>query len=147
MTNSELILKALGVCHTLTYNEEPEGSAKHLLRELAHRLDRAREINCDQVAWMLNAIDRYLPRQDHPAVSRFREVQKYGLLYELMEVAGLVFEDDAAAHNGTPRDVRMLRRKEARTAANTPAASGKILGEALTCAQSNTQDPSNGGQP
>ena len=38
MTDSELINKALGVACNLTYNEEPQGAAKHMLRELAHRL-------------------------------------------------------------------------------------------------------------
>ena len=69
----------------------------------------ARPINCDQVAWMLNAIERYLPRNDHPAVSRAREMQKYALLYELMEVANLHFEDGSAQHNGTPGDVRRFQ--------------------------------------
>lgn len=68
-----------------------------------------RPVNCDQVSWMLSAIDRYLPPTPYPSVSRAREVQKYGLLYELMEVANLCFEDDAAQRNGTPPDVRMLR--------------------------------------
>lgn len=133
MTNSELIGKALGVCHVLTYNEEPQGSAKHIIKELAHRLDRAREVNCDQVAWMLNAIGRFIPPDSNPAVSRAREMQKYAMLYELMEVAGLTFADDAASFNATPRDVHMLRRKEHRTAANTPAAAaqeGQLMGGA-----------------
>ena len=68
-----------------------------------------RPINCDQVAWMLAAIGRYLPPPDAPRVSRARELQSYALLYELMEVAGLHFEDAQAAGNGTPRDVRILR--------------------------------------
>lgn len=112
MTNNEIINKALGVCRVLTYNEEPQGSAKHLLRELSRRLERAREVNCDQVAWMLGAIERYLPPVPHPAVSRAREMQKYGLLYELMELAGLTFSDDGAASNGSPPDVQRLRRKQ-----------------------------------
>ncbi len=70
----------------------------------------SRPINCDQVAWMLAAITRYLPSAS-PAVSRARDAQAYGLLYELMEVADLHFEGDAAAHNGTPRDVFLLREK------------------------------------
>lgn len=65
----------------------------------------ARPLNCDQVAWMLNAIERYLPATNHPRVSRAREMQKYALLYELMEVAHLYFEDAPAQHNGTPPDV------------------------------------------
>lgn len=58
---------------------------------------------------MLNAIERYLTRNDHPAVSRAREMQKYALLYELMEVAYLYFEDANAQHNGTPHDVRRFQ--------------------------------------
>lgn len=65
----------------------------------------ARPINCDQVAWMLDAIERYLPHTNYPSVSRAREMQRYALLYELMEVAYLRFADDAAKHNGTPPDV------------------------------------------
>ena len=69
----------------------------------------ARPLNCDQVAWMLNAIERYLPATNHPRVSRAREMQKYALLYELMEVAHLYFEDASAQHNGTPPDVRRFQ--------------------------------------
>ena len=69
----------------------------------------ARPINCDQVAWMLNAIERYLPKTGHPSVSRAREMQKYALLYELMEVVHLYFEDASAQHNGTPPDVRRFQ--------------------------------------
>lgn len=69
----------------------------------------ARPINCDQVALMLNAIERYLPPTQHPRVSRAREMQKYALLYELMEVAHLYFEDASAQHNGTPGDVRRFQ--------------------------------------
>ena len=69
----------------------------------------ARPINCDQVAWMLNAIERYLPPTQHPRVSRASEMQKYALLYELMEVAHLYFEDARAQHNGTPGDVRRFQ--------------------------------------
>lgn len=66
-------------------------------------------INCDQVAWMMNAIRRYLPPQSGPSVSREHEMQAYGLLYELMEVAGLYFADDGALHNATPKDLHRLR--------------------------------------
>lgn len=66
----------------------------------------ARPVNCDQVAWMLNAIDRHLPPTKHPRVSREREMQKYALLYELMDAALLYFEDASAQYNGTPPDVR-----------------------------------------
>ena len=131
MTNKELILKALGVCHTLTYNEEPQGSAKHMLRELAHRLDRARTINADQVGWMLAGIGRYLPPVAAPAVSRARDMQAYALLYELMEVAGLQFEDEVAAQNATPADVQRLQSKNRARATDVAAAmnsSGQVGG-------------------
>ncbi len=80
----------------------------------------ARPINCDQVAWMLNAIERYLPPTPHPRVSRAREMQKYALLYELMEVAHLYFEDANAQHNGTPHDVKRFQyaSKQAEAAAH-----------------------------
>ena len=38
MNDYEAINKALGVARTLTYNEEPQGYAKHMLHEMAHRL-------------------------------------------------------------------------------------------------------------
>lgn len=82
-------------------------------------------LSCDQVSWMLSAIGRYLPRQDAPRVSRATDLQKYALLYEIMELAGLVFADDAAAHNGTPPDVFMLREKS--TTATNMACEGMIL--------------------
>lgn len=69
----------------------------------------ARPLNCDQVAWMLAAIERHLPNKEYPAVSRAREMQKYALLYELMEVAHLYFADASAQHNGTPPDVRRFQ--------------------------------------
>lgn len=40
MTDHELILKALGICACLTYNEEPQGSTKMIIRELCARLDK-----------------------------------------------------------------------------------------------------------
>lgn len=40
MTNSELTLKARAIARNLTYNEDtPQAEAKHMLLELAHRLD------------------------------------------------------------------------------------------------------------
>lgn len=110
--NNELCRKAIGVARTLTYNADgPQADAKHLLQDLAHRLERARGLNCDQVSWMLSAIERYLPPADGPRVSRKRSMSAYALLYELMEVAGLQFEDERAAHNATPPDVALLQRK------------------------------------
>lgn len=63
-------------------------------------------INCDQVAWLLNAFGRYLPQDNHPDISQQREMLKYGLLYEVMEIVGLKFLDDSARWNGTPNSAR-----------------------------------------
>lgn len=62
-------------------------------------------LNCDNVAWMLNAIDRYLPPDDKdtPPCSQKRDMLKYGLLYEIMEAGNMVFGDESARRNGTPR--------------------------------------------
>lgn len=38
MTDSELIDTAQAVARTLTYNEQPQAAAKHMLHELCHRL-------------------------------------------------------------------------------------------------------------
>lgn len=66
-----------------------------------------REITCDQVAWLLDVFDRYLPKKPTVRVSQEREMLKYGMLYEVMDVAGLEFADDSAVNNGTPRPVRI----------------------------------------
>jgi len=66
----------------------------------------SRDITCDQVVWILDVFDRYLPPSDKVRVSREREMLMYGMLYEIMEVAGLKFEDDSARWNGTPNDCR-----------------------------------------
>ncbi len=40
ITDSELTMKARGVAKCLTYNDdEPQAAAKHLLLEMAHRID------------------------------------------------------------------------------------------------------------
>lgn len=101
MNNKELVNKALGICHTLTYNTEPEGSAKHVIRELAHRLDRARELSADEVAWILASIGRRMGGQHVEAL-------KYDLLYDIMNVAGFKFADEAARNNAIPRVVFAL---------------------------------------
>jgi len=64
------------------------------------------EITCDQVVWLLNIFDRYLPPSKHVVASKEREMMKYGMLYEVMDIAGLEFEDDAARSNGTPHECR-----------------------------------------
>ena len=66
-------------------------------------------ITCDQVSWLMDIFNRYLPRDSHPAVSRERTMKQYGVLYEVMEIAGLRFEDDAARWNGTPNEARKYK--------------------------------------
>ena len=39
VTDSELTVKARSVAKCLTYNDEPQAAAKHLLLEMAHRID------------------------------------------------------------------------------------------------------------
>lgn len=63
-------------------------------------------ITCDQVAWLLDIADRYLPPQKTPRVCQQRELQKYAMLYEIMDIAGLRFADDSARLNGTPNQAR-----------------------------------------
>ena len=65
-----------------------------------------REINCDQVHWLLCIFDRYLPKSEYPSVSQEREMMKYGMLYEVMDIANLKFQDDSARWNGMPNQVR-----------------------------------------
>lgn len=81
--------------------EPPRSTAPCVQRELP-----CYAIGCDQVAWLLNVFERYLPMDNHPRVSRERDMKKYGMLYEVMEAAGLKFADEAARWNGTPEDVR-----------------------------------------
>lgn len=124
-TNLDLSERLRTTARRLTYNEDKaQGDAKFLMFESADRLDRARLVNCDQIAWMLAAINRHLPAQEGPRVNRSREMQSYALLYELMEVANLKFEDDRAAHNATPPDVFLLRRKEVGPAASLAKENG-----------------------
>ena len=63
-------------------------------------------INCDQVAWLLDIADRYLPKSIYPHVSQEREMMKYAMLYEIMEIVDLYFADDNARWNGTPNPAR-----------------------------------------
>lgn len=100
----ELVKRAKGYAAGMSYDNPADGNVKHTLLELAAALDqvRRRELTCDQVAWLLDAINRYLPTSKHPRVSREREVLAYGLLYEIMGVACLTFQDEAALSNGTP---------------------------------------------
>jgi len=71
-----------------------------------------RPINCDQVAWILDIAERYLPNKINVGVSQQREMQKYAMLYEIMEVANLKFENDEARWNGTPNQARLYVRED-----------------------------------
>ena len=128
MNNSDLILKSLGIASNLTYNEEPQGSAKHIIHELAHRLDRSNTIHADEVAHVLAAVTRIIPKPAAPAVAAERIVEARALaaLYEIMEVLGLRFADETAQKNATPKDVFRLAHKSSSCvkAADTNAARG-----------------------
>lgn len=63
-------------------------------------------MSCDQIAWLMDIFDRYLPPDTNPYLSQEREMRKYGMLYEVMEVARLGFKDDSARWNGTPNSAR-----------------------------------------
>lgn len=63
-------------------------------------------ISCDQVVWLLDIADRYIPLSIHPRVSQERDMKKFAMLYEIMEIAGLCFSDEEARQNGTPPQVR-----------------------------------------
>jgi len=63
-------------------------------------------IGCDQVAWILDIAERYIPQDNHPGISQEREMKKYAMLYEIMEITNTGFEDNAARNNGTPIQAR-----------------------------------------
>jgi hypothetical protein len=71
------------------------------------KTEGSHSISCDQVSWLLDIADRYIPKDMvRPSVSRQREMLKYGMLYEIMEIADLKFEDGSARWNGTPNEAR-----------------------------------------
>ena len=70
------------------------------------------EISCDQVAWLLDIADRYIPKDNYPNISQQREMKKYAMLYEIMEIADLTFADDSARWNGTPNQARNYSDKD-----------------------------------
>jgi hypothetical protein len=77
--------------------KEPEESSKE---------KNFQPIDCEQVTDLLNAIERYLPENKEPAISRKHEMLKFSLLYEIIKIAKLEFEDSRARWNATPNDVR-----------------------------------------
>lgn len=54
MTDNELIHKALGIARTLSYNDRIQGQAKHIILELAHRLDRKQRKHNALVRWLVD---------------------------------------------------------------------------------------------
>ena len=74
--------------------------------ETQSKNDNYRPINCDQVAWILDALRRMTPLDGYPRISRQRDMRLYACLYEIMEVAQLKFADKSARWNGTPNDAR-----------------------------------------
>lgn len=85
---------------------EPKSCAG-ITTSCVHREFTGYAINCDQVTWLLDIADRYIdPQNDHPRISRQREMKKYAMLYEIMEIANLKFADASARRNGTPNDAR-----------------------------------------
>lgn len=62
-------------------------------------------ISCDQVAWLLEVIERYIPKDKHPRVSQQWNMKCFAMLYEFMDVAGLQFEDEKALNNAIPNFV------------------------------------------
>lgn len=65
-----------------------------------------RNLSCDQVAWLTDCIERYLPKDGYPAVSYQRDMKVLGMLYEIMDLANLKFADEDAIRNATPHFLR-----------------------------------------
>lgn len=63
-------------------------------------------ISCDQVSWILETIDRYIPKDNLPRVSQQRHMKCFAMLYEFMDNAGLEFEDEKALYNAEPGFIR-----------------------------------------
>lgn len=80
-------------------------------------------ISCDEVAWMLDVFERYLPKDPTAKrVSCQREMKKYGMLYEIMDVANMRYADESARWNGTPHQARKYPDKEDITKSDGPSA-------------------------
>lgn len=86
------------------------------------------KITCDQVAWLLDVFNRHLPPSPHVAISAARECQMHAMLYEVMEVAGLEFEDANAAWNAIPKRWQHFGPKEATDANVNRAAVDRLFG-------------------
>jgi hypothetical protein len=63
---------------------------------------RARQkINCDQVAWIKDAISRFgdAATLSNRGISRLRATSLLACMLEMMEICGMDFEDDSARYN------------------------------------------------
>lgn len=69
------------------------------------------KLSCDQIAWLLDIAERYIPYDTVPEISRQREMKCYAMLYEIMEITGSDFEDDKAAFNATPNFVNQWEQR------------------------------------
>ena len=62
-----------------------------------------RVVNCDQVAWAINALERLTETHrnvaSYPSCSHMRQAAITACMFELIEALDLVFEDDSARKN------------------------------------------------
>jgi hypothetical protein len=84
-------------------------------------------ISCDQVAWLLGIFNRYLPQNKHPRISRERDMLIYGMLYEVMEIAGLQFTDDSATD--AAKCIKCLDEHEATNRAGAAVPCSELLSD------------------
>jgi hypothetical protein len=65
------------------------------------RVDKATNINCDTVSWMMDALERFkkVILGNRPSISRLSETAKMTAALELMEIFHLRLADRAAASN------------------------------------------------
>jgi len=68
MNTNDLINKAQGIARTLSYNDKPQGAAKHMLHELCHRLGartvRIHKKSDGYLMVTLYGASRYLTRRE-----------------------------------------------------------------------------------
>lgn len=65
--------------------------------------EELKTINCDQVAWLGNALERYakvmLTAQEFPRASYITESARTATILEIMDYLYLYFENEDARHN------------------------------------------------
>lgn len=76
---------------------------------------RAKQMSCDQVAHIKNALDRFenVIRSNPPSISRLVEASKMATVLELAELLDFDFEDDSARHNVISRFPEVYQGKRA----------------------------------